>query len=123
LYAKNENDKYINFDWLFRMSSYENSMKLVDYLTLKYAPKKKDAKLFLKLIEYADDVDIEEQITNNLFSLIVNEKDIKYQLKLKKTLKKLDVDKYNMLKPFELKEELNKKLEKNPSNKNKKLKL
>lgn len=116
------NNGYKVIEAIFEVS-FEMSEKLVDYFTLDYAKKKKDVEIFLKLTEYADDIDLEEQITNNLFSLIVKEKNKEHNEKLKYVLKELDEDKYNMLNSYLLNKELDKELKSNEPNKNKKMKV
>jgi hypothetical protein len=123
LYHKDGNNDDICFQWIFKVPAFETSAKIVDYLTLEYAKEKKDTQIFLKLTEYADDIDIEEQITNNLFALIIKEKDESYQLELKKVLKELDIEKYNKLKPYILSKELTEELPNNENRKSIKVKI
>jgi hypothetical protein len=114
---------FLAFENIFEVNDFTDKVKLLDYFTLDYAVEKKDVNLFLKLTEYADDIDLEEQITINLCNIIEKEQDKSHQSELKKTLKKLDIDKYNMVNAYLLQKELKGELPENKQNKSKKMKV
>lgn len=122
LYFKHKNYSIV-FESIFEVNDFPNKVKLIDYFTLDYAVEKKDAKIFLKLTEYADDIDLEDQITINLCNIIEKEQDKSHQAELKQILKDLDIDKYNMVNAYLLQKELKGELPVNQNNKSPKVKI
>ena len=123
LYVQYETGYYLALHNIFEANDFANRVKLLDYFTLDYAVEKKDAKIFLKLTEFADDIDLEEQISINLCNIIEKEQDKSHQSELKQTLKDIDIDKYNMVNAYLLQKELKGELPENKQNNLKKMKV
>lgn len=123
LYVQYGTGYYLIIKNIFEVNDFASRVKLLDYFTLDYAVEKKDANIFLRLTEYADDIDLEEQITINLCNIIEKEQDKSHQSELKQTLKDLDIDKYNMVNAYLLQKELKGELPVNQNNKLPKVKI
>jgi hypothetical protein len=85
------------FKSIFKVREFAKTDQLVDYFTLDYAIEQKDAKVYLKLFENADNSDSKEQIKNNLMANFLNEKDENHQKELIKVLKKLSPKNYKKI--------------------------
>lgn len=109
LYADHYGDKLV-IENIFRVRAFADSAKLIDFFTLDYAVENKDSKIFTELMEYADNDDLKKQIIENLFNNIVKEDHQIHQHELKVLLKKLDSNKFNMLKAYTLSKELESEL-------------
>jgi hypothetical protein len=119
---KKHSNIYPYIDTIFKVE-FDMSLKLIDYFTSDYACEKKDSNIFKALIQCIDDKTLEDHITNNLYSIILKEKDEDYKLKLKSSLKSIDTTKYKMLIAYELNEELSKELQNNENKKSNKIKI